>query len=133
MIYPILQEKRVVAPVVNTLIKVSTNLNYVAITDSLPTIPVDDVFLINDYKVAPIITTNSVKFALEVTFTFTVTITRPIYLQLNEIFFYTEIANTVLKCTINSVTIVPCTVVEKDLVKIDTSTYTLNLGYTLRI
>ena len=48
----------------NSLIKVGTNLHYVSITDTLPTIPVDDVFLINDYKITPIITVNSVKFAL---------------------------------------------------------------------
>ena len=48
----------------NSLIKVGTNLYYVTIIDTLPTIPVDDVFLINDYKITPIITTNSVKFTL---------------------------------------------------------------------
>lgn len=74
--------------VINTVTGTS-NLYSVSITDSLPTIPVDDVFLINDYKVTPIILADSVKFALEVTFTFTLTISRPLYLQLNEIFFFT--------------------------------------------
>lgn len=48
----------------NTLIKVGSNLHFVTITDSLPTVIVDDVFLVNDYKITPIFTTNAVKFEL---------------------------------------------------------------------
>lgn len=104
-----------------------------SITDSLPTIPVLDVFLISDYKVYPIITNTAVMFALEVAYTFNIAMSTALYVQINEIFFFTQIQGFTLNCMINNITAIPCTVVEKDLIKLNSFSYTQNISYTLRI
>lgn len=50
-LYPVLQEKQLTAPKIYTLLLINTIGYYVTITDTLPPVVVDDVFLINDYSV----------------------------------------------------------------------------------
>lgn len=53
-------------------------------------------------------------------------------MQLNEVFFFGSITGATLTCTVNSV-VVGCTVVQKDLIKVDVVTYAAGVGNTLRI
>ncbi len=112
--------------------KVGTNLYYVLILDTLPLLPVNDIFFINNYNIIPMSNLTSVMFNLDLTYQFAAVVNQPLYIQLNEILYYNSIIGAVLKCSIDS-TVIPCEVVQKDLVKVNAFAYTANTQYFLRI
>lgn len=127
-----LQEKQVVAPNIRTIMKVGANLYYIPIVDTLPLLPVNDIFFINNYNIVPVSNLTSVMFNLDLTYQFAVAVNQPLYVQLNEILYYSSIVGVVLKCSIDS-TVIPCEAVQKDLVKVNAFAYTANTQYLLRI
>jgi hypothetical protein len=118
---------------IRTLLINNANVFHVPLTDVLAPTLVDDMIYINDYGVyLDTTTTASNKFTLEVVYSIPVTISRPVYVQLNEILFYADISTVTLTCTIN-LTAVPCAPVQKDLVRIDAFPHSLNTAYKLTI
>ena len=81
--YPILQERLLTIPTIRTIVIVNNLGYYITVADPLPGILVDDAFLINAYDVVAVLTSTTVKFNLIVTYAMSISISRPIYVQID--------------------------------------------------